>query len=262
MNTLKKELLVSEHDVRHLRICRISKEGKILWTHSVDWPLDLQLLKNGGCLINAGREIIELDSEQNEVWRYSVKKGEELVSCRRIENGNTIIGNLHTQSIFEITPSLQKVWEMPFPYDGVEDIHTLFRMFRLLKNGNLIIAWHGKSKVAEFTKAGECIWEFDLEAGPYEALELENGNFLVSVGPAGSVVEISKEKGIVWEFRTDTYPGLEKGWIAGMSIQPNGNIIICDSKNDKLIEVNREKEVVGIFHDPEVVLHPSTAIVL
>lgn len=261
MNTLNKEVLVVDHDIRHKRVVRINAKGQIVWQYGIEWALDVQLLNNGGCLINGPTDIIELDANQKEVWRYRIDKP-ELMSCRRLENGNTIIGDLSAKSIYEISPDYKKVWEMFFPFENDENIHELFRMIRPLRNSNLLIAWHGKSKVAEFTKEGSLVWEFCLEAGPYEALELENNNYLVSVGPAGSIVEISKEKGIVWEFKTEECPGLQKGWIAGISPQPDGNIVFSDSRWDKLIEVNRKKEIVGIFHEPEILLHPSSLVVL
>ncbi len=261
MNTLQRDFIVVDHDLKHKRVVRINKEGELVWQYGIDRALDLQLLEHGGCLINGRTYDVELDKNQQEIWRYTIDAF-ELMSCRRLNNGNTLIGDLTIPSIYELTVDLQKVWEMPFPHDNEADYHELFRMVRPLRNGNLLIAWHTKQKVAEFTKAGHLVWEFTLEAGPYEALELANGNYLVSVGPAGAIVEINKETGLVWEFRMEHCPRLTRGWIAGLVPLPDGNIVFSDSKGDQIIEINRKGEVVGVFHQPDVLLHPSSLVLL
>lgn len=261
MNSLKREILVVDHSADNNRVLRINREGEILWKYSIHAAVDIQLLNYGGCLFNGRTDVIELDEKQREKWRYSINKL-EFICCRRLDNGNTLIGDLSTQSIYEITSDFIKLWEMPFPHDNEEDFHFLFRMVRLLKNNNLLVAWYKKSKVAEFKKNGEIVWELNLDGCPYEALELENGNYLVSTGPGGSIVEVSKNEGVVWEYNMKEDLHFRDGWIAGICPQANGNIVFGDSKGDKIIEINRNKEIVGIFHEPEILKYPSSVVTI
>lgn len=263
MNTLHREVIVMDHDIRHQRMSHISASGALLNKYDVLFGLDLHVLPNGNVLVNERQAITELAPDlKTVVWRYEID-ALELMSCTRLENGNTLIGDISIKSIYELTPQLEKVWQMPFPYDtAAADHHELFRMIRPLRNGNLMVAWHEKKKIAEFTKQGELTWSFDLEAGPYEAIELEGGNILASVGPAGKIVEVSRERGLVWEFDMEQDAGLERGWIAGICCLASGNIVFSDSKWDRLVEITRNKEVVGLLHEPEILLHPSSLAVL
>lgn len=258
MNSLRREVMVMDHDIRHRRMVRISAEGNILQSFDVEYGLDLHLLPNGHTLVNGRKFIVELDCYFNEVWRYSVEKL-ELMSCTRLENGNTLIGDIGSKSVYELTPRWEKVWEMPFPHNpAAHEFHELFRMIRPMRNGHLLIAWHEAKKVGEFNRQGDLVWSCDLSAGPYEAFELENGNVLVSVGPGGQIVEISKRHGVVWIFDMFRDAGLERGWIAGLCRLPDGNLVFSDSKWDRLIEISPDKRIVGIFQEPDILLHPSS----
>ena len=56
--------------------------------------------------------------------------------------------------------------------------------------------------------------------------------------------------------------GLEQGWIAGISKLRNGNVVYSDSKNDRLVEITPDKKIVSIFQNREILLHPSTHLIL
>lgn len=56
--------------------------------------------------------------------------------------------------------------------------------------------------------------------------------------------------------------GFERGWIAGICALPGGNIVFSDSKWDRVIEINRQGGIVGLFHDPDVLLHPASLAIL
>ena len=57
--------------------------------------------------------------------------------------------------------------------------------------------------------------------------------------------------------------GLERGWIAGITFQSDGTVTFSDSKHDRLVAFDwRTKELRGIFQNRDVLLHPSTHLII
>ena len=152
---------------------------------------------------------------------------------------------------------------MPFLYSGdYEPFYDMFRLIRALPNDRLLVACHHDQKIAEFTWDGSIVWEATLEGAPYMPLRISNGNTLVSLGASGLIVEIDPSGKSVWRYDMVLDSGLERGWIAGISQLKNGNVVYSDSQHDRLIEISRNRELVGVFQDRDVLLHPSTHLIL
>lgn len=83
-------------------------------------------------------------------------------------------------------------------------------------------------------------WTFGGKgAGVYDAWPMANGNVLFS--SKFSVCEVTPEKQIVWEYQVE--PNAETSEIDSCQPLENGNILIMDSGHNRLIEVNRAKEI-------------------
>ena len=102
----------------------------------------------------------------------------------------------------------------------------------------------------------------DLPGAPYMPIRLPDGATLVSLGASGLIVELDAAGKIAWQYDMAADTGLERGWIAGISVLANGHIVYSDSSYDRLVEINRRKEIVSIYQDRNVLLHPSTHIIL
>lgn len=260
--TFPHAFIAAEHDTRHNRVIRVSAQGEIIHQFSVEYPLDLDLLPNGHLLLSSNLAVIELDANFQEVWRYSIKKN-ALFSCQGLPNGNVLCGDTSTATICEINRAGEVVRSMPFPYAGdYQPFYDMFRLIRALPDDRLLVACHHDRKIAEFTWTGDIAWEAPLEGTPYMPIRLANGNTLVSLGPTGLIVEIDPHGKTVWRYDMVRDSGLECGWIAGISLLKNGHIVYSDSKHDRLIEITPHGEITGIFQSRNVLLHPSTHIIL
>ena len=94
-------------------------------------------------------------------------------------------------------------------------------------------------KLTEFDWEGNVLWEAVVGGNPYMPTRLADGDTLVSLGPCGKIVRVSASGEIVWDYDMSRDNELPTGWIAGISILPNGNIVYSDSKYDMLVEVSR-----------------------
>ena len=94
-------------------------------------------------------------------------------------------------------------------------------------------------------------WVFGCYDGVYDVWPLSNGNFLFS--HKYGVCEVSHGKKIVWEY------SLEHNALNEInSCQPldDGNILILDSGNNRLIEVNRKKDIMVEIKLPSTAKSP------
>lgn len=94
-------------------------------------------------------------------------------------------------------------------------------------------------------------WVFGGYDGVYDVWPLSNGNFLFS--HKYGVCEVNPGKKIVWEY------SLEHNALNEInSCQPldNGNILILDSGNNRLIEVNRKKDIMVEIKLPSTAKSP------
>jgi hypothetical protein len=55
---------------------------------------------------------------------------------------------------------------------------------------------------------------------------------------------------------------MERGWISGISLLGDGRIAYSDSKFDRLVEISRDREILGIFQNRDILLHPSTHLIV
>ena len=254
--------IAAEHDTRHNRVVHVSKDGKILRQFHVDYPLDLDLLPNGHLLLSSNLAVIELDADFQEVWRYGIEKL-ALFSCQKLADGHVLSGDTSRCRISLIDRSGSVVRFMPFPYAGdYLPQYDMFRLIRALPDGNLLVACYHDRKLAEFNWDGRIEWEASLEGPPYMPIRLPDGNTLVSLGPTGLIVEIDPAGKTLWRYDMVEDTGLDLGWIAGISKLKNGNLVYSDSKHDRLVEITPEKELVSCFLNREILLHPSTHIIL
>ena len=147
-----------------------------------------------------------------------------------------------------------------------EKTHMQTRMTRKLADGSYLAPHLLDFGVFQYDSEGDVISKFDTSAEndpeheihnwPFTAIRHGDGNTLVCLTHGNRVVDFDSEGNIVWELSNDDLPG---NWIqdaCGAQVLPNGNVVITsyaggrvDRKAPKLIEVNREKEVVWKYAD-------------
>ena len=253
--------IVAEHDARLHRVAKVTG-GKLTHEFRIEFPLDLQLLPDGHVLLSANHALVELDSDFREVWRYDQKRV-AIFSCQKLASGNILFGDAARATICEITPAGRIVRQFDFPLVTAphEYLHS-FRLIRAVNDERVLIAAYDARKLLECDWSGTIHWQADLPGTPYMPIQLPGGNILVSLGASGLIVELNRAGEIVWKYDMTADSALPRGWIAGISFLPNGHIVYSDSTYDRLVEIDRRKNLVSIFEDRNILLHPSTHIIL
>ena len=116
-------------------------------------------------------------------------------------------------------------------------------------NGNLLVSDTGNSRVIEVTKTGNIVWTFNTQISkPIQIQPLSNGNVLITDSGYCRVVEVTRKGTPVWYYtgKSTTEGSETSGLLYPRSAirLANGNTLIADTGNNRIIEVSLQKEIV------------------
>ncbi len=103
---------------------------------------------------------------------------------------------------------------------------------------------HDKGHVAIVNAKGEVEWEVPCPHDGHDIALLPNGNLLLHMG-ATKVVEMTRDKKIVWQHESKPKAGYDgKVEIHSFQRLDDGNTLIAESGNRRLIEVDKDDKIV------------------
>jgi outer membrane protein assembly factor BamB len=123
------------------------------------------LLKNGHYLAAAENPgvVTEYDAEGKIVWEYPTNT--RVFSALRLKSGNTLIATGSGNSVIEVNPAKEVVWEISKKIPGTEIELAWTTDLQELPNGNLIIgnchAGENNPQIFEITRDKKVVWEFN-----------------------------------------------------------------------------------------------------
>jgi hypothetical protein len=144
--------------------------------------------------------------------------------------------------------------------------HMQTRMARKLSDGTYLVPHLLDFGVFQYSVDGQVLGKLDttvpgdesrsIHTWPFTAIRHGDGQTLVCCTNGNRVVDFDKNGKVVWELTNQDLPG---EWLqdpCGGQVLPNGNVVVAsyaagrkDPKAPKLIEVNREKQVVWTYSD-------------
>jgi outer membrane protein assembly factor BamB len=152
------------------RIIHVDKEGKLvkqvpLGKDGREKTRLMRILDNGHYLACAEQPgvVSEYDADGKIVWEYEI--GTRVFGAVRLKNGNTLICSGSGNSVVEVTPEKQVVWEISKTVPGSEITLGWMTALQELPNGNLVVgnchAGEDNPQIFEITKDKQVVWEFD-----------------------------------------------------------------------------------------------------
>ncbi|WP_370861357.1 beta-propeller domain-containing protein [Parabacteroides faecis] len=261
-NDTREKLLVSGCGWKQVAILD-KKTGEIEWSH----PLaahedcnDVEITKEGNILYayTSGARLI--DREQQTLWDFKVKKGEELFTATQLPSGRYMLAICGMPSrIIELDPHGQPVEEIEFD-TNITGVHDQFRQIVKTPQNTYLIPLMGKGEVIEMNKEKEVINRVECGGNPFTIQILKNGNWLVSCGDAHYFVEIDPgNKQILRKVGSDDLSNISLLFVAELVRYKNGNTLISnwnghsqDKSQPLLIEVDPGNRVVWTLP-----LHPD-----
>ncbi len=250
-------LLLAEYGKGANRLIELDANGKIVRElRPPSIMVIFQPLANGHVLWAYGGKptgVQEVDREGKVVWNY-VSQCPQVLGCRRLKNGNTLVAEQGPPQIVEVDREGKVVRTTPLK-TSVEGYHLQVRNIHKLPNGNLLAAHEGEGAAREYAPDGTVVWEYTGVENCGDALRLKNGNTLISCGTQKRLIEVTPEKKIVWEFGTADAPDMNLTWMTSLQILKTGNILVGnfirnqEGKGAHALEISRDKKVVWAYTD-------------
>src|SRR5581483_11022930 len=182
----------------------------------------------------------------------------QVLSCERLPNGNTLLGEQGPCQAVEVSPPGDVVAAVKLPTTE-KPYHQQLRCIHRLANGNVLAAIEAEGAAREVDPDGKVVWETTGLANVFEALRLPNGNTLVACGTQKRVIEVSPAGKVVWELTAQDVPDVHLTWVTSLQVLENGNYLIGnflrgqEGKGAHAFEVTRDKKVVWTFADHALV---------
>jgi hypothetical protein len=215
------------------RVMLVDQAGHVVWQYGrfgvtgagydeLNAPVQSTWLPSGHVLITdqANQRIIEVDQDKHIVWHYG--------ATGVAGNGR---GQLNGPNCAE-----------------------------LLQNGHILICDQGNNRAIEVTRAGRIVWQYGSGNPNVNwpvsivafASRLPNGDTLITDAGHSRAVEVDANKNIVWQYFTDKGPNSNPhggtGPLPTRAVRlSNGNTLISDQYNHRVIEVTQSKQIVRTF---------------
>jgi hypothetical protein len=241
------------------RFVELDEDGKMTWEFKPpSIAVIFQVLPNGHVLYAYGGKptgVREVDRSGKTVWEF-ISKCSQVLSCERLANGNTLVGEQQPCQAVEVDRGGAVVHATPLK-SADPNFHRQLRGIHKLSSGNILAAHEFDGAVREYTPAGKVVWQFTDAENTCDAIRLENGNTLVACGTKKRVVEVTPEGKVVWSFGASDAPELNLTTIYSLQVLKNGNYLIGNflrdakdpTKGVHAFEVTRDKKVVWTFAD-------------
>lgn len=212
--------------------------------------------------------VIELNGTGQITWQVGAKDKKDLVhpySAVRLRSGTTLITDADEDRVLEFSKTGRVYWELK-NREGFKDMYLRrpVHAIRLL-NGNTLVVDQGNHRVFEVNHQDKIVWQYGTTASvgatdqrlysPSYAQRLSNGNTLITDSDNHRIIEINSDDQIVWQYgnsknKLGSGHGSNRDQLNmpmfGIKLE-NNNVLIVDSGNKRIIEVNQDKQVVWFF---------------
>ena len=270
-------------------LCVVVTVENIKWQYGAIMPYDVERLSGGNTLITeyGNHTVIEVTPLTKKVIYGTGTSGSGAnqlncpVDAERLSGGSTLIADSKNHRVIEVDSAKNIVWQYGngAPGDGINQLKYPMDV-EWLANGNTLITDEHNCRIIElrasdydpaktdngFT-AASIVWQYGTTgvsgSGPNElnypkdADRLDNGNTLIADYRNHRVIEVTPGKNVFWQYGTGSHdePGSGPNELNNPTDAerlPNGNTLIADNSNHRVIEITPAKKIIGQYGTSEV----------
>jgi hypothetical protein len=226
------------------RVLLVDRHGHIVWHY--------------GQFAVVGSAFDQLSTPVQTTWLPLDDDHESQHHTQGVPRGHVLITDQGNSRIIEVTvPDKQKVWE----YDGLNNPNCA----ELLEDGHVLICDENNNQALEVTHTtpSTVVHTYKIAGGvPFSgvafASRLPNGHTLITDSNNARIVETDENGAVYWQYFTNTNPlsnprclPLPTGCTGPLPTRgirlSNGNTLISDQYNHRVIEVSPGYEIVHTF---------------
>jgi hypothetical protein len=175
---------------------------------------------------------------------------------RELPHGHVLITDQGNERIIEVDLHNNIVWQ--YGTTGVigngPDQLSNPNSAELLENGHILIADENNNRAIEVDRDLNIIHTYTAggtASGMAFASRLENGHTLLTDSNNNRIVEVDGDDEVVWQYFTNTDPNSTTragGPLPTRAVRlKNGHTLISDQYNHRVIEIDKDKEIVRTF---------------
>jgi hypothetical protein len=199
------------------------------------------------------------------VWQYGqfgqTGSGPDLlntpVQCTWLPNFHVLITDQANNRIIEVNLRKEIVWQYPGTNTNPTDQLNSPNSAELLDNGHILISDENNNRAIEVTRDDQIVKMFTA-GGTVGAVafssRLANGDTLLTDAGNSRAVEVDVNDNVVWEYKTNTDPlgvPTPPGPLPTRAVRlRNGDTLISDQFNNRVIRVSPAKQIVASFGLP------------
>lgn len=221
-----------------------------------------------GCPDN---RVLLVDSSGNIVWQYGefgvagsgFNQLNVPVQNTWLPNRHVLITDQANERVIEVdVATKQVVWQYGTTGVSGNGFNQLNNpnSAELLENGHILIGDENNNRAIEVTRDHQIVWQYgsgdpninEPVSGVAFASRLENGHTLITDSNHNRAVEIDQDKNVVWQYHTCHGAGCNlprgTGPLPTRAVRlKNGDTLISDQYDHRVIEVNQAKQIVRTF---------------
>jgi hypothetical protein len=175
-----------------------------------------------------------------------------------LSNGKWLISEFsrYRRRVIEVAPGTAVTDSTPAIYSGGATGGSAVGVYSAvrLSNGNTVISDHGNNKVVEINSAGAVIRQRTGLASPTRVTVTADGTWLIPEKTAYRVIEYDPAIGqTIRTFTTGknpSNPNRDKFFLSSAERLPNGNTLIADGENNRVIEMDNSGAIVRTLPSP------------
>jgi hypothetical protein len=227
------------------RVILVNRNGRIVWQYG-----QFGVSGSGPDQLNTPVQNTWLPEEDEH------DKGD--IRGSEIPHGHVLITDQGNERIIEVDLNKNIVWQYGTTGvvgNGPNQLSNP-NSAELLENGHILIADENNNRAIEVDRALNIIHTYTAGgtvSGVAFASRLENGDTLLTDSNDSRIVEVDKNDQKVWEYFTNTDPSSNNNRPGGGPLPTravrlkNGHTLISDQYNHRVVEVDKNKEIVRTF---------------
>jgi hypothetical protein len=227
------------------RVMLVNRAGIILWQY--------------GTFGVVGSGPNQLSTPVQNTW---LPRDDDASGIPGVPPGHVLITDQSNERIIEVTLDKRVVW----CFGGTDAVCVAPGQLNnpncaeLLRNGHILICDENNNRAIEVTRDGQIVWQYgsgdpnvnDPVSGVAFASRLANDHTLITDSNHARIVEVDHDKNVVWEYQTNSDPNSnQRGGTGPLPTRAlrlsNGNTLISDQYNHRVIEVTPDKRIVRTF---------------
>ncbi|MBC7474355.1 MAG: hypothetical protein H7263_08695, partial [Candidatus Sericytochromatia bacterium] len=187
----------------------------------------------------------------------------------RLKNNITLVVDYATNRVFKLTQKGRLFWELDYSYHDDNRLNKPVSVAGI-ENGNTVIVDQGNNRIIEVNQEHEIVWSYGVKGiegikdnmlrSPTFFQRTKGATNIITDSGNHRVIEVDGDK-IVWQYgnKNNEEGDLSYGNKENQLNTPltawkfeNGNFLILDSGNHRVIEVTEDKKIVWDYQEENI----------